>query len=85
VTFSGGYVLPGGTVGTGMTALPQDLEHACLEQCAAWYLNRNRPGAGSVSGEGGSMSVAQHGSAIKPLDLLPMVRRTLEQYERWVM
>src|SRR5215210_6886740 len=30
VTYTGGYVLPGSTPGAGQTALPDDLEHACV-------------------------------------------------------
>ena len=38
VTYTGGYVPPGATVGTGQTALPDDLEQAAVEQIAAWFI-----------------------------------------------
>src|SRR5437762_6489151 len=34
VTYTGGYVLPGSTPGAGQTALPDELEQACVEQVA---------------------------------------------------
>src|SRR6266850_3255402 len=37
VTYTGGYVLPGTTVGAGQTALPDDVEQAAVEQMAAWF------------------------------------------------
>src|SRR5881628_1068111 len=40
VTFTGGYVLPGATVGAGQTALPDELEQSCLDQVVYWYENR---------------------------------------------
>ena len=36
LTYTGGYVLPGDTPGPGQTPLPDDLEQAAVEQCAAW-------------------------------------------------
>src|SRR6266550_7340701 len=42
VTYTGGYVLPGTTVGAGQTALPSDLEQAALEPVAAWYQSRDK-------------------------------------------
>jgi hypothetical protein len=76
VTFAGGYVLPGATPGTGQTALPDDLEQACIEQTIYIWQNRNRLGLVSMSGEGGS--IAQFAK----LDLLPLVASTLAQHVR---
>src|SRR5881396_3780774 len=39
VTYTGGYVLPGTTLGAGQTALPDDLEQAAVEQVAYWLQN----------------------------------------------
>src|SRR5215471_12251479 len=36
VTYTGGYVLPGNTIGAGQTALPADLESAAIETVAFW-------------------------------------------------
>jgi uncharacterized phiE125 gp8 family phage protein len=78
VTFAGGYVLPGATVGSGQTALPKDLEHAALEQCAHWYRQRDRLGLSSVSGDG-SVSLPPG------LHLLPSVEEILKPYRRLVL
>jgi uncharacterized phiE125 gp8 family phage protein len=74
VTFTGGYVLPGTTPGSGQTALPDDLEHACTEQVAYWYQNRHRLGLLSIPAEGRTFySLAQ-------IDLLPHVKELLKHY-----
>jgi hypothetical protein len=44
VTYTGGFVLPGATVGVGQTALPADVEQAALEQVVWWFQNRDRLG-----------------------------------------
>ena len=77
VTYAGGYVLPGGTVGTGQTALPDELEQAAIEQCAFWYQNKDRLGLAGVSSQGGSVS------KLATADLLPDVQAVLTKYERW--
>src|SRR3954471_21438882 len=79
VTFTGGYVLPGTTPGAGQTALPDDLEHACVEQVAHWCQNRHRLGLLSVPAEGRTFyNVAQ-------IDLLPQVKSILKRYERFCL
>jgi uncharacterized phiE125 gp8 family phage protein len=79
VTFTGGYVLPGTTPGAGQTALPDDLEHACVEQVAYWYQNRHRLGLLSMPAEGRTFyNIAQ-------LDLLPQVQSILKRYERFCL
>lgn len=78
ITYTGGYVLPGTSPGAGQTALPSEIEQACIEQVAWLYQNRERAGANSVSGEGAALS-------LRPDDLLPQVRETLRPYERWAM
>jgi hypothetical protein len=77
VTFAGGYVLPGDTVGTGQTALPDDIEQAAIEQCAFYYRNKETLGLAGVSGEGGSIS------KLATADLLPNVQAMLRKFERW--
>jgi uncharacterized phiE125 gp8 family phage protein len=77
VTFTGGYVLPGTTPGAGQTALPDDLEHACVEQAAYWYQHRFRLGLLSMPAEGRTFfNIAQ-------IDLLPQVQSVLKKYERY--
>jgi len=56
VIYSGGYVMPDETVDAGQTALPDEIEQACLAQCDYLYKNRNSPGLTAVSGAGGSIS-----------------------------
>jgi hypothetical protein len=77
VTYTGGYVLPGTTPGSGEAALPDDLEQACVEQVAYWYQNRHRLGLLSVPADGRTFfQLAQ-------IDLLPQVEGVLRKYERW--
>lgn len=78
LTFAGGYVLPGGTVGSGQTALPKDIEHAAVEQCAHWYRQRDRLGLSGVSGDG-SVSLPPS------LHLLASVEEILKPYRRLVL
>jgi uncharacterized phiE125 gp8 family phage protein len=79
VTFTGGYVLPGTTPGSGQTALPDELEHACTEQVAYWYQNRHRLGLLSIPAEGRTFySLAQ-------LDLLPHVASVLKLHRRYAL
>ena len=77
VTYTGGYVLPGTTPGAGQTALPDDLEHACVEQVAYWYQNRHRLGLLSVPADGRTFY------QLAKIDLLPQVEAVLKRYERW--
>ena len=77
VAYTGGYVLPGSAPGAGQTALPDDLEHACVEQVAYWYQNRDRLGLLSVPAEGRTFY------QLAKIDLLPQVASVLKTYERW--
>jgi len=77
VTYTGGYVLPGTTPGAGQTALPDDLEQACVEQVAYWYQNRHRLGLLSVPADGRTFY------QLAKIDLLPQVSAVLDRYERW--
>lgn len=81
VIFTGGYVLPGTTPGDGQTALPADLEAACVEQCSFWYRNKALVGVSSASGGGSSVSFDPK-SVVTPLALLPVAIATLEKYRR---
>jgi hypothetical protein len=44
VTYTGGYVLPGGVPAAGESMLPKDLEYAVTEQVAAWFQNKDKLG-----------------------------------------
>lgn len=82
ITYAGGYVMPGGTVGSGQTALPSGIEQAAIEQLVNWYQNKDRLGLANVSGQGGSVA-ANPISVVAPLDLLPQVHNLLRSYVRW--
>lgn len=76
VTFAGGYVLPGSPVLSGQTALPDAIEHACVEQAAFLYRERHRLGIENLGGQGGSVQSSQ-------LALLPLVKEALQPFIRW--
>jgi hypothetical protein len=78
VTYTGGHVLPGDTPGPGQTPLPDDLEQACVEQCASLFQNRERLGLVRYM-EGSSLRV------LDQPDLLPSVRRILETHTRQLL
>lgn len=82
ITYAGGYVMPGGTAGAGQTALPDGLEQAAIEQLVSWWLNKDRNGLTSLSGQGGSVAALPM-SVVSPLDLLPQVHNIMRKYERW--
>ena len=77
VIYTGGYVLPGNSVGPGQTALPDDLEQAAVEQVAYWFQNRDR--AGLLRTWDYHATYRQFAD----LDLLPGVRAVLANYARW--
>ena len=78
VTYTGGFVLPGGNPTGNQLPLPAAIELACMEQVAYWYQRRAQLGLVSVSS--GDTTVQQFQST----DLLPQVRAVLKHYERWV-
>src|SRR6266566_2963370 len=77
IVYTGGYVLPGDTVLPGLTPLPGDLEQAAVEQCAAWFLNRDKVGLVRSWPHGGTYE------QFSGLDLLPNVQTVLKRYQRW--
>jgi hypothetical protein len=77
VTYTGGYVLPGATVGAGQVGLPADLEQAAVEQIAFWFQNRDKLGLiRHRPNQGTYEQFAQ-------IDFLPSVAAILRRYERW--
>ncbi|HSU56761.1 MAG TPA: hypothetical protein VLT36_22070 [Candidatus Dormibacteraeota bacterium] len=76
ITYTAGYVLPGTYPAPGQTPLPADLEHACIEQCAAWFLTRDKVGLEINWPKGGIYQ------RFSQLPLLPSVRAVLSKYER---
>ena len=79
ITYTGGYVLPGGTPGQGQTALPSDLEHAAIEQVAVWFYNKEKLGLFRHWPSSGTYVV------LSQQPLLPVVAATLRSYQRWVV
>jgi hypothetical protein len=79
LTYTGGYVPPGTEVGEGQTALPAELEQACVEQVVYWFQRKDQLGLTSITGEGGSIQ------NFSSLDLLPHVKAVLKRYERIMM
>jgi hypothetical protein len=77
ITYTGGYVMPDTTPGVGQTALPADLEQAAVEQCAYWFMNRDKLGLlRHRPNQGTYIQLAN-------LDLLPSVAAVLNRYTRW--
>jgi hypothetical protein len=76
VTYTGGYVLPGATAGPGQTPLPDDLQQAAVEQAASWFMNRDKLGLVRYWPKGGIYL------EFLKTDLLPIVRSTLDRYQR---
>jgi hypothetical protein len=79
VTYTGGYVLPGTDPEEGQVALPPDLEHAALEQSAAWYQNKDHLGLEVYWGYHSAYS------KYTKLPLLPSVAATLASYRRYTI
>jgi hypothetical protein len=75
VTYTGGYVPPGASVGPGQTPLPADLAMSAVEQVACWYMNRDRLGVVRLWPKGGTYQ------QFSELDLLPSVRAVLCTYQ----
>jgi len=74
VIYKGGYCAAGVTPGAGETALPDDLREAAIEQATFFFKRRDDLGLSSVSFQGGSIS------KFSPMDLLPIVKRVLDNY-----
>jgi hypothetical protein len=79
VTYTGAYVLPGTTPGAGQTALPADIEQACVEQAAFWYQRRHQLGLITVPSDGRTFY------QLGQIDLLPNVLPVLKKYERFLV
>jgi hypothetical protein len=79
VTYTGGYVLPGTTPGSGQTALPDEIEQACVEQVAFWYQRRHQLGLTSVPAEGRTFY------QIGQIELLPVVQSLLKKHARLIL
>lgn len=76
VIYRGGYCAAGHAPGDGETAMPADLREAAIEQATFVFKRRDDIGLAGVGFEGGSMS------KFSAMDLLPMVKRVLDNYRR---
>lgn len=79
ITYTGGYVTPDADAGAGQTALPDDVEQACVEQVCFWYQRRRQLGITGQTVEGGGIQL------FRELDLLPSVKKALQDYKRIVI
>jgi hypothetical protein len=79
VTYTGGFVLPGATVGPGQYPLPSDLEQAAVEQVAFWFQSRDKLGIDTTWPHAGTYE------KFVQLPLLLSVQSTLKRYERWIL
>ena len=79
VVYTGGYVLPGDTVGPNQTRLPADLEAAAVEMVAFWYQNRDRVGVLKEWSKGGIYQ------EFADIDLILSARVVLGRYTRWTV
>jgi hypothetical protein len=77
VVYSGGYVDPVTTPGTGEQAVPADLQRAILMQARYEWQRKDRVGATRITMQDGSAAFEQ------PIDLLPTVKQVLERYRRY--
>jgi hypothetical protein len=76
IVYRGGYCAAGVTPGEGEFALPDDLREAAIEQCSFIFKRRDDIGLSSNSFQGGGINV------FSSMDLLPMVKETLDSYRR---
>lgn len=76
VVYRGGYCSAGQTPGDGEYALPADLREAAIEQAGFIFKRRDDIGLAAVSFEGGALN------KFSPMDLLPMVKKILDNYGR---
>lgn len=76
IVYRAGYQAAGAQPATGFEPMPADLREAAIQQCCLVFKRRDDIGLSGVSFDGGSMN------KFTSLDLLPLVKQTLEQYKR---
>lgn len=79
ITYTGGYVFPGGVVPGGAQALPEVLEAAALEMVTHWWQQKEQVGAMRV--EGGTGVYLEFWERLG----VPWVKRVLDGYRRMAM
>lgn len=76
IIYRGGFCAAGQTPGEGEFAMPADLREAAIEQATFLFKRRDDIGLSGVGFEGGSIS------KFSAIDLLPMVKKVLDNYRR---
>jgi hypothetical protein len=76
VVYKGGYCYAGATVGSGETALPDDLREAAIEQAVFLFQRKDDMGLVSLNYQGGSINKQVD------MNLLPQVRQILDNYRK---
>jgi len=76
VVYRGGFCPAGETPAAGEFAMPADLREAAIMQSSFIYKRKNDLGLSSVSFQGGSVS------KFADIELLPLVKSTLNKYRR---
>lgn len=76
VVYRGGFCPAGQTLGSGETAMPDDLREAAIEQASFIFKRKDDIGLAGVGFEGGSIS------KFSAMELLPMVKQTLDDYRK---
>lgn len=76
VTYRGGYCPAGQTPAAGEHTMPDDLREAAIEQASFIFKRKDDLGLAGVGFEGGSMS------KFSAMDLLPLVKKTLDNYKK---
>jgi len=79
IKYRGGYVSAGQTPAAGETAMPADISEAAIEQASFIYKRRMNIGLLSQSSNGGSIS------SFSAMDLLPLVKDTLDRHKRLIL
>jgi hypothetical protein len=76
VIYRGGYCGASETPGEGEYALPQELREAAILQAAFMFKRKDDIGLSAVSSQGGSIN------KFADVELLPLVKQTLDNYKR---
>lgn len=79
IKYRGGFVSAGQLPEADETAMPNDLREAAIEQASFIFKRRNDPGVTSNSALGGSINIEP------AMNLLPLVKQTLDNYKRLVL
>lgn len=77
IVYRAGYAAAGAALSEGETALPADIREAAIEQACFIFKRRDDIGLSAVSFQGGDIS------KFSAMDLLPMVKRVLDNCRRY--